>query len=187
MKIFTNAIVILALAGSMFGQQTPPKGASDQPPKKDAIEAEPATENFYKLAFTIYELEDGKRTNQLNYMLMGKPGWHSSTLRIGTRVPVFMEDKKVQYVDAGLDIRCDLKEQRGAKLQADCDIGIGSFIPLGQVASTGTSAPSAPVLRSTRTNTSSLLTPGKSALIALVDDINSTKRIQVELTATKVD
>jgi hypothetical protein len=186
MKSLVKVILILALATSLFGQQ-PPKGTTDQPPKKDAVEVEPATENFYKLAFTVYELEDGKRTNQRNYMLMGKPGWHPSTLRIGTRVPVFTEDKKMQYVDAGLDIRCDLKEQKGAKLQADCDIGIGSFIPSDQVSNSGNSGPSAPVLRSTRTNTSSLLTPGKSAVIALVDDVNSTKRIQVELTATKVD
>jgi hypothetical protein len=186
MKSLLKVTLILALATNLFGQQ-PPKGASEQAPKKDSVEAEPATENFYKLAFSVYELEDGKRTNQRNYMLMGKPNWHPSTLRIGTRVPVFTEDKKMQYVDAGLDIRCDLKEQKGAKLQADCDIGIGSFIASDQVSNSGNSGPSAPVMRNTRTSSSSLLTLGKSAVIAIVDDVNSTKRMQVELTATKVD
>jgi hypothetical protein len=188
MNILTKVTLTLALATSLFGQQ-PPKGSTDQPPKKDSVEsAEPAmTENFYKLAFTVYELEDGKRTNQRNYMMMGKPNWHASSLRIGTRVPVNTEDKKMQYVDAGLDIRCDLKEQKGAKLQADCDIGISSIIPTDQVANSGTGGPSAPVMRNTRTSSSSLLTLGKSAVITTVDDVNSTKRMQVELTATKVD
>ena len=34
MKIFTKVILIVALASSLFGQQTPVKGTSEQPPKE---------------------------------------------------------------------------------------------------------------------------------------------------------
>jgi hypothetical protein len=186
MKIFTKVILILALATSLFGQQ-PPKDVPDHPKKDSAEGQEPVSENFYKLAFTVYELDDGKRINQRNYIMTGKPNWHPSSLRIGTRVPIYTEDKKMQYVDAGLDIRCDLKEQKGGKLQADCDIGISSFIPADQVANSGSAGPSAPIMRTTRTSSSSLLTMGKPALVATVDDVNSAKRMQIEVTATKLD
>ncbi len=34
---------------------------------------------------------------------------------------------------------------------------------------------------------SALLTPGKPQVLTSMDDVNSTKRMQVELTATKLD
>jgi hypothetical protein len=190
MNIFTRLILILALTTSLVGQQ-PARGTADQPVlSKDSTESRgPATTpNFFKLAFVIYELEDGKRINQRDYMMVGKANNQGSSVHIGTRVPVNMEEgKKVTYIDAGLNIRCNLQEQADHRLQADCDIEISSFIRPEQLAGSGNDASLAPVLRNSRTSSWALLTPGKSTLLATVDDISSTKRMQVELTATKVD
>lgn len=187
MKIFAKAILILALATSLFGQQ-PAKGSADQPPKDSAEHRDPEpTFNFFKLTFVIFELDDGKRINQRDYMMIGKTNNQPSSVRIGTRVPVYTEEKKMTYVDAGLTLRCGLKEQADRRLQAECDIEISSFIRPEQLAGSGTSVPSAPVLRTTRTSSWALLSPGKPTVIATVDDINSAKRMQVEVTATKVD
>jgi hypothetical protein len=189
MNIFTKLTLILALTTSLFGQQ-PAKGTADQPatPKAFAENRDPApTLNFFKLAFVIYELEDGKRTNQRDYMMIGKTNNQPSSVRIGTRVPIYTEEgKKVTYVDAGLTLRCNLMEQADRRLQADCDIEISSFIRPEQLAGSGNDG-SAPVQRTTRTSSWALLTLGKSTVLATVDDINSTKRMQVELTATRVD
>jgi hypothetical protein len=189
MNIFTKLTLILALTTSLFGQQ-PSKSTADQPAatKASTESRDPApTLNFFKLAFVMYELEDGKRTNQRDYMMIGKTNNQAaSSVRIETRVPIYTEEgKKMTYVDAGLTLRCNLMEQADHKLQANCDIEISGFINRSspeQLANNG-----APVLRTTRVSSWALLTLGKSTVIATVDDINSTKRMQVELTATKVD
>jgi hypothetical protein len=194
MKIFTKVILIVVLASSLFGQQTPAKGTSEQPPKKDSGEnREPdATNNFFKLAFVMYELEDGKRTNQRDYMMIGRTDNQASYIKVATKVPITTAekggDKAYTYTDVGLRINCSMKEQVDRRLQLHCDIEISSFIRPEQIANaTGNAGLAAPFLRTTRTESWELLTPGKPAVLTTVDDINSTKRMQVEVTATKLD
>jgi hypothetical protein len=194
MKIFTKVILIVALASSLFGQQTPAKGTSEQPPKKDSGEnREPAaTNNFFKLAFVLYEVDDGKRTNQRDYMMIGRTDNQPSSIRVATKVPIVTAekagDKQYTYIDAGLTIRCFLKEQVDSRVQLLCDIEMSSFIRPEQIANaTGNAGLAAPFLRTTRTDSWALLTPGKPAILNTVDDINSTKRMQIEVTATKMD
>lgn len=194
MKIFTKVILIVALASSLFGQQSPAKGTSEQPPKKDSGEnREPAaTNNFFKLAFVLYEVEDGKRTNQRDYMMIGRTDNQPSSIRVSTKVPITTQekagDKAYTYIDVGLRINCSMKEQEDRRLQFHCDIEISSFIRPEQIANaTGNAGPAAPFLRTTRTESWALLTPGKPAILNTVDDINSAKRMQIEVTATKLD
>ncbi|MGZ4899965.1 MAG: hypothetical protein ACXV8X_09945 [Candidatus Angelobacter sp.] len=194
MTIFTKVILIVALASSLFGQQTPAKGTSEQPPKKDSGEnREPAaTNNFFKLAFVLYEVDDGKRTNQRDYMMIGRTDNQPSSIRVATKVPIYTYekagDKAYTYIDAGLSIRCFLKEQVDSVVQLHCDIEVSSFVRPEQIASTtGNAGPAAPVVRTTRTDSWALLTLGKPAILNTVDDINSTKRMQIEVTATKPD
>jgi hypothetical protein len=194
MKIFTKVILIVALASSLFGQQTPVKGTSEQPPKKDSGEnREPtATNNFFKLAFVLYEVDDGKRTNQRDYMMIGRTDNQPSSIRVSTKVPITTAekagDKQYTYIDVGLRINCSMKEQVDRRLQFHCDIEISSFIRPEQIANaTGNAGLAAPFLRTTRTESWALLTPGKPAILNTVDDINSTKRMQIEVTATKMD
>jgi len=192
MKIFTKVILIVALASSLFGQQTP--ATSEQPPKKDSGEnREPAaTNNFFKLAFALYEVDDGKRTNQRDYMMIGRTDNQPSSIRVSTKVPITTSekagDKAYTYIDVGLRINCSMKEQEDRRLQFHCDIEISSFMRPEQVANaTGNAGLAAPFLRTTRTESWALLTPGKPAILNTVDDINSAKRMQIEVTATKMD
>ena len=194
MKIFTKVILIVALASSLFGQQTPAKGTPEQPPKKDSGEnREPAaTNNFFKLAFVLYEVDDGKRTNQRDYMMIGRTDNQPSSIRVSTKVPITPQekagDKAYTYIDVGLSIRCFLKEQVDSGVQLHCDIEMSSFIRPEQIANaTGNAGPAAPFLRTTRTDSWALLTLGKPAILNIVDDINSAKRMQIEVTATKVN
>lgn len=196
MKIFTRILFVLALAGTLLAQQ-PPKDTADQPPKDQSAKKEVLagqngmTENFFKLAFVIYELDDGKRTNQRDYMMIGRTDNQPSSIRVSTRVPIYTEvkgnDKQYTYIDAGLRINCSLKEQVDRRLQFHCDIELSSFVRPEQIASSGTAGPAAPVLRTTRTDSWALLTLGKPAILNTVDDINSTKRMQIEVTATRLD
>ncbi|HEX4604600.1 MAG TPA: hypothetical protein VH724_11430, partial [Candidatus Angelobacter sp.] len=110
-----------------------------------------------------------------------------SSVRVATRVPVYTEEKKMTYVDAGLTIRCSLKEQVDRRVQLHCDIEISSFVRPEQIASSGNAGPAAPVFRTTRMDSWALLTLGKPAILNTVDDINSSKRTQIEVTATRLD
>jgi hypothetical protein len=197
MKILARILFVLALTGTLLAQQ-PAKDASDQPakdqPQKNEVLAgrEGNTENFFKLAFVMYELDDGKRTNQRDYMMIGRTDNLPSSIRVATKVPITTAekggDKAYTYTDVGLRINCSMKEQVDRRLQLHCDIEISSFIRPEQIANaTGNAGLAAPFLRTTRTDSWALLTLGKPAILTTVDDINSTKRMQVEVTATKLD
>ena len=190
MKIFTKVILVLALASSLAAQQ-PAKDTSDQPAKVLAG-AEGVTGNFFKLAFVMYELDDGKRTNQRDYTMIGRTDNTPSSIRVATKIPIYTEvkgnDKAYSYIDAGLTIRCSMKEQVDRRLQFHCDIEMSGFVRPQQIAGAiGQAGPEAPVIRTTRTESWALLTLGKPANLTTVDDINSAKRMQIEVTATKVD
>src|SRR6478672_2308022 len=106
MKIFTKVILALALASTLAAQQpakdTADQPAKDQPAKKEVLAGSNGmTENFFKLAFVMYELDDGKRTNQRDYMMIGRTDNLPSSIRVSTRVPIYTEEKKMTYVDAG--------------------------------------------------------------------------------------
>ena len=195
MKIFTRILFVLALAGTLLAQQ-PAKDTSDQPAKDQSAKvlagAEGVTGNFFKLAFVMYELDDGKRTNQRDYMMIGRTDNHPSSIKVSTRVPIYTEvkgnDKAYTYIDVGLRINCSLKEQMDRRVQLNCDIEISSFLrPEQIVGAVGKAGTEAPVLRTTRTESWALLTLGKPAVFTTVDDVNSTKRMQIEVTATKLD
>jgi hypothetical protein len=186
MKILTKAIFILALASGLLAQQ-PAKGAPDQPVKKEAEEIRPL-DTFYKLTFVIYELDDGKRVNQRDYSMIGRANTRpDASIRISTRIPVYSEEKKMTYVDAGLTLSCNLRDQTPGKIQAQCEIGISGFVRPEQLPESRSTGVSAPVLRSTNSNTWAVLTMGKPVIIANIDDINSAKRMQIEVTATKME
>ena len=197
MKIFTRILFALALTGTLLAQQpgkdTADQPAKDQPQKKEVLAGRDGmTENFFKLAFVMYELDDGKRINQRDYMMIGRTDNQPSNIRVSTRVPITTaengKDKQYTYTDAGLRINCSMKEQVDRKLQVHCDIEMSSFIRPEQIAGpTGNATSVAPVLRVTRTESWALMTLGKPTILTTVDDINSAKRMQVEVTATKLD
>ena len=106
MKIFTKVILALALVSSLAAQQ-PAKDTADQPTKdqsakKDVLAGrEGMTENFFKLAFVMYEVDDGKRTNQRDYMMIGRTDNQPSNIRVSTKVPITTMEKagdKAVYV-----------------------------------------------------------------------------------------
>jgi hypothetical protein len=154
----------------------------EQPARKEAM-----ADNAYKLVFNIYELEDGKRINQRDYAMVARTmeGW--STLKIGTRVPIETAKKQgdveIQYLDVGLEVKCIVREFMG-KVQARMEIRSSSFAMPEQGAG---SSSALPVVRNTDATLSTFLIPGKPSVVASLDDVNSKKRIQVEVTATKLD
>ncbi len=163
--------------------------AQDASPRKDAGEPvhHPVTKVF-KVSYSIYELEDGKKINERNYTLpvrtAGDNAPRSSNLRIGTRVPVTVKEHEVTYLDVGINIECDVTEQ------ADKFI-VFTGLEIDYIVSADPNAElhamSTPVLRGIKERSTTLVSPGKPTLVTSIDDINSKKRTQVEVTVTRIE
>ena len=142
----------------------------------------------YRLDFSLNELQDGKRTNTRHYSLNLTAG-SGDEIKIGTRVPVHSTSYKspdvsglagaeIQYMDVGTNIWAFLREV-GDELQLEVR---GEVSDLDK----GPSTDLAPIVRQMKISGSTLLVTGKPILIGSVDDPNSTRQFQLEVTATKL-
>ena len=173
---FLFVVSVVSAATLLTAQETP---------KKDAPEAH--SHKFYKVSFLIYELEDGKKINErtYNFPVSTDNGiGRRSSMRVGTRVPVVTKETQVQYLDVGLDLSCDVNELAD-KLLVNSSVEITSFALPEQAADPRSGGN--PVFRNIRQNFTTVVTPGKPALVTTMDDVNSKKRMQVEVTATRIE
>lgn len=173
-KLISIWIVVLAAITAACAQDSSQKRDAPTPPPKAA----------YRLDFKIYEIEDGKRSNQREYTMIAATRERASSIRVGTRVPITYEEKKMTYTNVGLDLSCRLYMDEG-KVWGGFDITLDGFALPDQApdASRGVN----PILRNTHSNVDTPIVPGKPTILASIDDVNSKKRLIVEVTATKID
>jgi hypothetical protein len=147
----------------------------------------------YRLDFSFNELEDGKKLNTRSYTMIlqdtpasSKPeSWSEpKTMKAVTRVPVVTNDNKGQsstvFVDVGLEIYSQVRPRGNGTMDVDGRVELSSLAQPDQAAS------GHPVLRTVESSFGAEVTLGKPMLIASMDDINSTRRYEVEVTATKL-
>jgi len=159
----------------------------------------------YHLDFVIKEMDGGKKINSRHYSTDLNAG-ESDTIKIGTRVPVVTSGGKDafqqqwQYMDVGTTIHCRLFD-RGDDVVIDVHTDVSDFALPGQTgspmavgggASVGTSGSPAvvagphPLVRQIQLEGVTVLTTDKPMTIASVDDPNSNREFQMEVTATKL-
>jgi hypothetical protein len=183
MKKLLILILTFLAAGTMAAQDTP---KSTEKPDKDVVVKKAAIPN-YKMAFSIYELQEGKKINQRDYSLLLEANDRgANTLKIGTKVPIDAANGGTTYADVGFELRCSAIETVNGKLAVGVDITITNFAVPEQNTDPRT-AGSRPVLRGVTQRVGTVVTPGKPQILTSMDDVNSNKRMQVELTATKMD
>ena len=178
-KILAAATVIAALI-AVEARHAP---AQESAPSKPAPEAtEPG--HAYRLDFTVSEIEDGKKINSRQYS-MNMYG-DANEIKIGTRVPVELKNNEVQYMDVGTNIWCRLRDRRdvtwlGNDVMLNVRSEISNFaVPEQQGQSTR------PILRQLKIDASTIATVGKSIVLGVVDDPNSKRQFQLEVTVTKL-
>jgi hypothetical protein len=132
----------------------------------------------YRLDFSINELEDGKRINERHYSMKTLDTFQE--LKIGTRVPVEAEHGSFQYLDVGTNIRCRVFDSQGSP-GLDVKVEISNFA-LPDQAKGG----SQPIVRQMVISGSTLVTLDKPMLIGVVDDPNSKRQFQLEVTVAKL-
>jgi hypothetical protein len=158
-----------------------PNSASAQQEKgKEAATTEPKPVAEYRIEFNIREIEDGKRLNSRNYMMVVQEG-SFGRIRVGNRVPYQTDEKQFQYQDVGMSIDCRPRE-RESDVALEWSLESSSVVAQEQTAG----VTSNPVFRQQRTNDTSVVTPGKPALVASMDDVVTNRRYEIEVTATKV-
>jgi hypothetical protein len=151
-----------------------------------ALAEEPATpraerpKSTFRLDYVLSEVNGGKRENERAFSMTVNEG-SSGQLRSGTRVPITVGDKGVQYMDVGLKISGRVMERDG-DLTLDSEIEMSTFaIPEQEKGGSGN-----PVLRTVNQSLSTRPVLGKVALLSALDDLNGRNRMQVEVTVTKL-
>ena len=145
----------------------------------------------YRLDFSLNELDGGKKTNSRHYSMDLTAG-SANEIKIGTRVPVETASAEPrnaanafnaqwQYVDVGTNIWAHLRESKDDsdnwQLEVRSDV---SDIDKGEGKNF------APIIRQMKFNGTTLLVTGRPIVIATMDDPNSNRQFQLEVTATKL-
>jgi hypothetical protein len=169
----TAALGLILLApGAVHKIQAQEAAAAKAAPKED----KPLT--AYRLDFTVNEMEDGKKLNTRQYSLNLNAD-DANEIKIGTRVPVDSGPGQFQYLDVGTNIWCRIGERSdGIPLSVRADISNFAIPDHEQGAR--------PVIRQLKINASTLALLGKSMIIGSVDDPNSKRQFQLEVTVTKL-
>jgi hypothetical protein len=172
-KVIAAMLVSLALVtvGRTWAQDSNPTPRATQEPSSPLA--------AYRLDFSVNEVEDGKKINTRQYSMNLNVN-DSNEIKIGTRVPVEAKQGEFQYIDVGTKIWSRLGEKNG-----QLDIAIRSemsnfAIPEQQGQQVR------PVLRQLNINASTLVLPGKPMMLGSVDDPNSKRQFQLEVTVTKL-
>jgi hypothetical protein len=190
MKNLCVLFTLFLAIGTLAAQDDPGKKGQEATAKKDSQEAFPklpAGPPTYKVAMSVYELQEGKRINQRDYSLLVVADDRSGNkLKIGTKTPLSVDSDKITYADVGFEMECSLAEFSNNKVLLRLDLNVSSFAIPEQNADPR-SAGLRPVLRGVTQRVRATLTPGKPHIVTSVDDVNSNKRMQVEITATKVE
>ena len=133
----------------------------------------------YRLEFSVRELDSGKRVNSRNYMMMAEDG-SIARIRVGNKVPYQTAEKQYQYNNIGMNIDCRPHEQQEG-VALDVTVDISSVAPPSETAPSYN-----PVFRSSRSEVQTVVAFGKPTLITSLDDVESNRRYEIEVTATKV-
>ena len=133
----------------------------------------------YRLDYVLSDLEGGRRSNERTYSMTVNEG-SQGQLRTGTRVPVALE-KGVQYMDVGVKVNGRVLERDG-DLTLETDLEVSSFA-IGEAPG---EPKGNPTLRTVNQTLSTRPALAKPAVLSTLDDVDGKRRLQVEVTVTRL-
>lgn len=186
------AMFFIILAGAVSIQSSV-CFAQENGPAKPAEARKPIA--AYRLKFALNELDDGKKINTRQYAMnlvalrqedRGEirelSGFKS--IKIGTRVPIEIESGKVEYIDVGTSIRCRMiEDETGLSLEAHGEVS--SLVPHADTDLYHSNTRN-PILRQLSIDAVTAITPGELTTLGTVDDPDSKRQFQLEVTVTKL-
>lgn len=165
-------VAFLAMASTAGLAQTPEKGTE--------------TQKFYKLEFTIKEVEAGKVLNSRAYSVIAVQDAKGNrvSIRAGTKIPMNVGGN-FSFWDIGVNIDCQVMAEVEGRLSLSVNADISSTPtaaePAGQAAG-GANAP--PAIRQNRWVSVVTIPLRKPTLVFASDDMVSKRQMQMEVTAT---
>jgi hypothetical protein len=141
--------------------------------------------HYYKLTLTVEETNDaGQAVNARSYVATVQTGSNVEQIRTGTRVPIATGSigttpatTQFTYIDIGVNV-----EETGDRLAMNVRADVSS---VGELANIGNMKE--PVIRSNKWDSAVLIPIGKPTVVFSADDLNDKGKMQVELTATRID
>jgi hypothetical protein len=177
------AVFTIAILGFMIGSRaTTVAQDSAAKPEMNAKPSKRAEKpvHAYRVDFSLNELEDGKKINTRQYSVNVNSD-ESNEIKIGTRVPVESKEEEFQYLDVGTNVWCRIEERSdGVALSVRAE-NSNFAIP-----DQGTGHDARPVIRQLKISGSTLALLGKPMIVGSMDDPNSKRRFQLEVTVTKL-
>jgi hypothetical protein len=155
--------------------------AAQEEKSKESASTEQKPLAVYRIEFNVREIEDGKRLNSRNYMMVVDEG-NRGMIRVGNRVPFQTSEKQYQYHDVGMNIDCRPRDREGG-IELVINVEVSSVVPPGQLEAAPTFNP---VFRTQSTGVTPIVAPGKPTLVASMDDVVTNRRYEIEVTVTKV-
>ena len=165
-------LVVLSFATSVRAQEPKPQEAKPQ-----------QSTNTYKLEYVFSENQDGKKVNARSYSTLVRVRERGS-IRLGSRIPVAVGVAKEggsspwQYMDIGVNLDCRIAEE--------VDSGIDLFTSAEMSSLTDANRVGNPVVRQSKIQVENIVPIGKQVLLTSADEVDGTRRLQLEVTATRV-
>ncbi|MBW4025808.1 MAG: hypothetical protein HIU93_00245 [Acidobacteria bacterium] len=168
------------------------RGVAQQPENTKVA----APTHYYKLTYSVEEFgENGKITNSRTYSTaiaagsttpgtVGNAMFNSAQIRTGSKIPVTTSSKgDIQYMDVGVNLDANHAQETGGKLALEVSADISSITP-----SPATSSSAAPIIRQNRWGFARVVVPiDKPTVILSSDNLDNRGKLQIELTATRMD
>ena len=176
----------LICCGTAAGAQDSAAQARAEKSKAEAESLAAAVErdkpvHAYRLDFSMNEMEDGKKINTRQYSLNLNPEESNNELKIGTRIPVDAGQNTYQYIDVGTSIEARLSERSdGVALSVRAENSNLAVPEQGELRA------DRPVIRQLKISGSTLALLGRPMVVGSVDDPNSKRQFQLEVTVTKL-
>jgi hypothetical protein len=176
-------LILWGALGIARAQETSPsKGGAQTEPAADAKQKPPEKPlETYHLDFAINEFEGGKKINSRQYALNLSTN-DSNEIKIGTRIPVEAKEGEFQYLDVGTSVYAQIREQKGQTL-----LVVRAEVSNFAIPEHGLDKPDPhPAVRQLKVSGSTLLPLAKPMVMDSVDDPNSKRSFQLEVTVTKL-
>jgi len=146
--------------------------------------------HYYQLTYSVQEVgETGKVTNSRTYATAIATGnGPTASIRTGDKVPVLTEREKgeAQYIDVGVNIDSLRALEVGNKLALSVTAEISSTTRTTEPTAT-TESTALPIIRSNRWSATVLVPIAKPTIIFSSDNLQDKGKVQVELTATRIE
>jgi hypothetical protein len=150
-----------------------------------APEAKPEVVKYFRLDFTVKELENGKVVNTRSYSASASTQkGDSCSIRTGDKIPTQTSDKQFTYLDVGTSIDCNTLRLIGDQLALHVSADISGMVLDGVKPDNLVNG--APVIRQNRWNSSAIVPVGKPITLFSSDGTTTKRQTQLELTATPI-